>query len=110
MRLEKMAFFHHSSIITWKNAPEVILIDTTHKTNRFRMPLVNIVGANANNKSFFIGAALIQSENTATFEWLLRLVRELYDRYGLAPPRVIITDADEALASAIRVVFPRPQT
>jgi len=41
---------------------EVLIVDSTYKTNKFKMPLVNIIGVTPNNKNFFIGSAFMPSE------------------------------------------------
>jgi FAR1 DNA-binding domain len=42
--VERLIFCHNRSITLYKRWNSVILMDATYKTNRFRMPLLNIIG------------------------------------------------------------------
>jgi len=48
-KLEILFFVYPDSIILYKEYPNILLIDYTYKTNRFRIPLLNI-GAVIGNK------------------------------------------------------------
>jgi hypothetical protein len=108
-KLTHLAFFGLQSLELWRLHPDILLIDSTYKTNRFDLPLVNIVGSTTNNRSFFVGSAFIQTETTSSFIWLLECIQELYKQAELPDPRIIITDADQALTTAITVIFPTTQ-
>jgi hypothetical protein len=106
-RLSKLLFFHKESLKLWATNSDVILMDATYKTNRFNMPLVNLVGATANNETFFIAAAFVSTEGKEDYKWILQRLAWLYDKMGLSPPRVFITDNDGVMAVAITAIFPR---
>jgi len=104
--LTKLLFFHPKSLELWHKNCDIVLIDSTYKTNRFGLPLVNIVGSTANNKSFFIGACFMTAENIANFTWLLSRLKQVYTQSDHPLPRIFITDADNALIPSIKEVFP----
>ncbi|KAK9668866.1 hypothetical protein RND81_13G092500 [Saponaria officinalis] len=51
--------------------PHVVLIDSTYKTNVYKMTLVEVVGVTPVVSSFLIACVLIPSESEETHTWLL---------------------------------------
>ena len=47
---------------------EVLVLDLTYRINRYKMPLVNIVGIIFCNKSFFAGSAFLFSKKVLDYE------------------------------------------
>ena len=80
-------------------------MDTTYKTNRYKMPLFVITGVNTLNRTFYIGFAFIHKEKITTYEWVLQQLKELYQELHLSPPEIILTDHEKALIGGIRLVF-----
>ena len=72
---------------------DVIVIDGSHKTNRFGMPLMDIIAIDNLGKSCTIFIALLQSQKYEEFEWALDCFAKNLDN----PPCVIFTDEEEAL-------------
>lgn len=83
-------------------------MDCTYKTNKYKMPLLDIVGITSLNTSFYVGFCFVQvaKEDFNHYEFALRCLDEIYSGLDLAHPRTIITDKDDALHLAIRAVFP----
>jgi hypothetical protein len=87
---------------------DVLLMDATYKTNRFNMPLVDTVGINSCNKTFFVSFAFMSSEADPDYDWATRCNLELYTLYlprGVKP-LIIATNAEPALVKAVSKVFP----
>jgi hypothetical protein len=83
-------------------------MDATYKTNRFNMPLVDTVGIDSCNKTFFISFAFMSGESELDHEWVTQCNLELYTKYlprGIEPS-IIATNADPALIKAVSKVFP----
>jgi MULE transposase domain len=55
----------HRQLLTQN--PEVIVADCTYKTNRFNMPLLNLVGMTPTNKSFFAASCFMPGEREDHF-------------------------------------------
>jgi hypothetical protein len=104
-RLTRLLFFHKTSLELWRKNPDIILMDNTYKTNRFGLPLLNIVGVTSNNESFFIGNCFMRNENREGFLFILSHLKRLYKEAKLPLPRVFIIDADIALGIALRETF-----
>jgi hypothetical protein len=49
---------------------EIFVLDSIYKINRYKMPLVNIVGIIPCNKSFFAGSAFLPSKKILDYEWI----------------------------------------
>ncbi len=95
-------FASHRSLHLFLLYPEVLLLDCTYKTNRFGMPLLNMVGITGVKLSFLVGCAFIQSEGEEDFCWVLECLLS----HISSPPGVVVTDCDFALLNALQRAFP----
>ena len=94
----------HVTEILRKN-PDVIVMDCTYKTNKYRMPMLVIMGHTALGTSFYIGFAFLSSDEEEDFVWMLNQLKALYRHLGLQDPCVVVIDRDLALMNAIATVF-----
>ena len=81
------------------------MMDCTYKTNKYKMPLLIIMGHTALGTSFCIGFAFLEKEEEEDFTWVMEHLKALYRHLGLKDPEVIVTDRDLALMNAIATVF-----
>lgn len=81
-------------------------MDCTYKSNKYRLPLLNVVGTTCLNTTFYAAFGLLLQERIEDFTWFLRILQTLYRRLDLKDPKVIVTDRDSALMAVIREVFP----
>ena len=93
-------FCHQKSADLARRFNVVFVMDCTYKTNRFGMPLLNIVGITATNSTFNAGFAFICNEIEAMYVWALQSFE------FVTKPSIIVTDRELALMSAIAIVFP----
>ncbi|XP_074356872.1 protein FAR1-RELATED SEQUENCE 5-like [Apium graveolens] len=100
-RLKCLVWIDPRCIMAYQNFGDVMAFDTTYRTNRYAMPFVPFTGVNHHYQSVIFGFALMRDEHASTFEWILRTWLE---GVGNNPPLTIITDQDQAMASAIAVV------
>ena len=105
-RLRSMFFCQKSQQEMLKLNFEVLILDATYKTNRYRLPLLVITGVTALNTSFYAGFAFMSAEHTADYEWVLQQLMELYDELGIPYPDVLITDAHQGLQGACANILP----
>ena len=101
---EDIFFCHKDSHRLWRAFPDVLLIDTTYKTNMYDWPFVQFVGVTSTSKSFCIAHAFLIREREQNFTWALGKLKEMLDDY--IEPRVIVTDRDKALMNSCDTVFP----
>ncbi|CAH1770883.1 10294_t:CDS:1, partial [Entrophospora sp. SA101] len=97
-------FAHRISIALTRTYPVVLLLDCTYKTNRYRMPLLNVVGMTSFNTTFFSCFAFLKDEKEADYEWALTCISKIFN--GMSHPKVIVTDRELALMNAIGRIFP----
>ncbi|KAG6990012.1 PKS-NRPS hybrid synthetase [Fusarium oxysporum f. sp. conglutinans] len=94
-------FAHPDSLLYVKSYPEVLIMDCTYKTNKYKMPLLDIVGIDACQKTFCVAFAFLSGEEEADFNWALTRLRSLFEEHGIGLPSVILTDRQLALMNAI---------
>src|ERR1700740_107688 len=83
---------HKLSMSMLKSHPYVLIMDTTYKTNKYKMPLLDIVGVTSLGKSFYVGFCFVSKEDTEHFTFALRCLQEVYSQLNLDYPRTILTD------------------
>ncbi|XP_076933356.1 protein FAR-RED IMPAIRED RESPONSE 1-like [Bidens hawaiensis] len=67
-------------------------------------PLVQFIGVTSTSKSCCIATAFVIRERQRNFTWALEKLKKMLD--DCMEPRVILTDADQALMKACDPVFP----
>jgi hypothetical protein len=50
---------------------DIVIVDTTSKTNQFDMILMLIIVVDNNFKNVIVAAAILEDETEATFAWVL---------------------------------------
>jgi len=80
-------------------------MDSTYKTNKYRLPLLEIVGVTSTGLTFSAAFVLMSSERENNYTWALQKLRGLFFR-GDVYPTVIVSDRDLALMNVIQNVFP----
>jgi len=99
----KSLFFSHLKSIELSNQfGNVFVADCTYKTNRFGMPLLNIVGVTSTYHSFNAGFVFMSEEVEENYTWAFEKFRQCL----VSNPKVISTDRELALMNAIASVFP----
>ena len=78
---------------------DVVVFDTTYRTNRYNMIFAPFVGINHHKKNIFFSCAFLLDETTDTFIWLFETFLEAM---GNQPPKTIFTDQCQAMANAIK--------
>ena len=62
---------HPNSIMLFNTFLTVLMIDSTYKTNKYRLPFLEIVGVISTNKSFLIGFGFLECEKEYNVTWVL---------------------------------------
>ncbi|KAI8552373.1 hypothetical protein RHMOL_Rhmol06G0261700 [Rhododendron molle] len=118
--VESPLFFHHEQLddegrltnVFWTDGlsrfdydcfGDVVIFDTTYRTNKYNMICAPFVGVNHHWKNIYFGCAFLQDETTSTFVWLFETFLEAM---GSKAPKTIFTDQDHAMANAVKQVFP----
>lgn len=102
-RVRSMLWVDPRSLNAYKKFGDVVVFDSTYRTNRYSMPFVPITGVNHHYQSILFGFALIRDEKEDSYIWVLK---NWLEAIGNKPPISIITDQDIALGNAIAEVLP----
>jgi len=81
---------------------DIILVDTTYKTNRFRMSLLVIAGINEDSKLFLLGFALLSSEQEDNVKWAF----EHLFKHLAKKPLIICSDSCPTLNKVFASLLP----
>jgi hypothetical protein len=66
LRLIELAFFYKKSLELLSQFPEAVVINGTYRTNRFELPMVNLVAPTSTNRTLYFGGAFMR-ETTESF-------------------------------------------
>jgi len=98
-------FFAHATAITLARTwPEVLLMDTTYRTNYYNLPLLHFLGRLPTGKNFTITFCFISDKNERMFSWALRMLKASV--YGPVKQSVVLTDHDKELEKSLLSMLP----
>ena len=99
-------FWCHPDAVKLCNACNLVfLIDSTYKTNRYKLPLLDFVGVTPTGMTFSASFAYLEGERLNNVVWALGRFRDIFLRRDTLPG-VIVTDRDLILINAVKTVFP----
>lgn len=104
-KLESLYFAHPTSVQLSNLFSDVFVMDCTYKTNRYRLPLLSIVGMTSTKMSFFSAFAFMSNETESSYTWALECFKSMLDTS--CQPNVLVVDREIALMNAIKHVFPQ---
>ena len=84
---------------------DIILIDSTYRTNRYNLPLFVIAAIDENSKTFVVSFGIVSSEEAVNVEWMLK---ELFT-FLEVPPTIICTDSCPTLKKVINNILPNSE-
>jgi len=102
-RLENLFWCDKTSGLDYKTFVHALAFDSTYKCNEYNKPLVVLVAINHNLKTVTLGCALVVHETEASF---ISVLEHLVEAGDGQKPKIVVTDGDEAMANAMKVVFP----
>ncbi|XP_050384885.1 protein FAR1-RELATED SEQUENCE 5-like [Argentina anserina] len=90
-RLARLFWSDHVSLVDYRNFGDVLVLDSTYKTNVYGMPLLVFVGANNHRASVVFGCALSADKREESFCWVI--LTFLQSMEGVDMPKSVVTDA-----------------
>jgi hypothetical protein len=102
--LSKLIFTNNAMKEDYFKYRDVVLMDSTYKTNKYAFPVVVISGMNRERKIIIFAIAIINNETTDTYSWLLQNFIQLMDNRH---PHLIVTDQDLAMTAALETISPQ---
>ena len=91
-----------------KDFPDILMLDSTYKTNRFGMPLLQYIGRTPINTRFPAAFCFLNEEDEAAYVWAVRNLKRLIDSDtgSQCDPKVVVTDNERALRLGLEEIFP----
>lgn len=102
-RLANLFWRDSQSLIDYNAYGDVVIMDTTYKTNIYGKPLAVFVGVNNHRATVLFGCALLVDETEDTYKWV---VSSFLSSMNEKKPISVITDGDEAMRNAISCLIP----
>ncbi|CAB4422545.1 unnamed protein product [Rhizophagus irregularis] len=84
----------------WPKYHDVIVYDTTSKTNRYEMAFSLFVAVDNNYKTRIVAQALTKYENQADFNWILQCTLQASNNLA---SKILFTDSDPAIIAAVQL-------
>jgi MULE transposase domain len=102
-RLVRLCWMRPSQQELWARFHDIVLLDTTAKTNRHSMILCVVIIVDNHNRSRLVATAILSDETKDSFTWLFQ---SLLDATGGLMPRLLYTDADPAMIASVNNSWP----
>ena len=67
--IREIFWTHSDSVKLFNTFPTVLIIDSTYKTNKYKLPLLEIVGVTLTEKMYSVGFAFLEREKEDNFQW-----------------------------------------
>lgn len=77
---------------------DCLVMDVTYKVGRLKFPLVLVAARTSKGQTCLVAAALVDSEQETTFDWILTW---LFEQLPVGRDLVLFTDGDPGMAAAI---------
>ncbi|XP_058783444.1 protein FAR1-RELATED SEQUENCE 5-like [Vicia villosa] len=96
---------HTESVNLFNTFPTVLIIDSTYKINKYRLPLLEIFGFTSTKMTFSVGFAFLECEKEENVTWALDICKSLL-KNPQNMPSVIVIDRDKVLVNAVGIIVP----
>jgi MULE transposase domain len=106
-QITKLLVAHPNAVSLARIYHHVLMLDCTYNTNRWKLPMLHVVGKDAFGNSFTVCIAFLQNEQISSYKWAPEQLRDLFGDEKL--PKVVLTDEDQALGIALELVLPSSQ-
>jgi len=103
--IEDIFWAHPTSVKLFNNFSTVLVMDSTYKTNMYKMPMFEVVRVTSTDLTYLVGFGFVTHEKEEKFVWVLKMWHKLL-MSKMNMPKVIVTDKDMSLMKAVGNVFP----
>lgn len=101
--LKHLFWSDYQSRLDYQAFGDVVVFDSTYRTNRYNLPFVPFVGLNHHRSTVVFGCGIVSNETFEAYEWLLQT---FLTAMAQKHPISVITDGDLAMQKAIRTILP----
>lgn len=100
--LEKIIFATEIMKERYVKYNDIVIVDSTFKTNTYNLPFVIFSGANNKGHNIIFAIGLISNEKAESYVWLFRKFMLIHSNIQ---PRILVTDQDLAVDKAKNLVW-----
>ncbi|XP_028094274.1 protein FAR1-RELATED SEQUENCE 5-like [Camellia sinensis] len=100
---ENVSFVHSKSQGDYAKFGNVLIFDSTYRTNAYKKPFVMLAGVTSHFRTTIFACVLLANETIETYTWVLETFMEAM---GNKASVSVLTDGNKAMREAIRRVFP----
>lgn len=98
---------HPDSSKLFNTFPSVLVLYSTYKTNKYKLPLMEIVGVTSTGVICSVGFSFLECKKEDNVTWALEIFNTILKDQGNMH-LVIITDCDTTLMNLVATAFPTP--
>jgi hypothetical protein len=102
-RIQNLFFAHQKHVELLLATRNVLLMDCTYRTNKYKLPLLHILSCTNLQPFFSAGFCSLSSETHADYHWA---IANFLHKTGVQQPRVFISDQEEAMKMSARSLLP----
>ncbi len=96
-RLNSLFWMSPDQISTYGKYHDIVIVNTTFKTNQFDMILMLVIVVDNNFRNLIAAAVILEDETEVTFAWVLQELKNSCNVISV----VLYLDANPALMSAV---------
>jgi hypothetical protein len=104
-RLLYLFWAHPGTSAQYRRHPDILGMDCTYKTNKYKLPLLNIVALTGFNTVLPVAQCWLPREREEDYVWAMDIFRQFLVDMDICLPKVILTDRDLASMNAVDQVF-----
>jgi hypothetical protein len=102
-RIQNLFFAHQKQVELLLANPDVLLMDCTYRTNKYKLPLLHILGCTNLQTLISAGFCFLSNETPAAYDWA---IENFLLKTGMQQPRLFISDQEEALKMSACSLLP----
>lgn len=89
----------------FRDHPDIAILDSTYRTNKYNLPLLQVIGRTTTMKNFLIGVCFLSSEDEVSYFWAMTAFREVCESLSVTLT-CLVSDCSLALKNALTRLFP----
>ncbi|KAL6128920.1 hypothetical protein ACLB2K_072273 [Fragaria x ananassa] len=102
-RYSNLFWTDSESLLDYNAFGDVVIIDSTYKTNIYSCPVILFVGSNNHRGTVVFAAAIVADEKEATLTWVIeKFLQSMNNKH----PIIVLTDGDEVMRTMLKKIMP----
>ncbi|KAL6128149.1 hypothetical protein ACLB2K_071505 [Fragaria x ananassa] len=105
-RLAHLFWRDSESLVDYNAFGDVVIIDSTYKTNIYSCPVILLVGSNNHRGTMVFAAAIVADEKETTFIWVIeKFLQSMNNKH----PITVLTNGDKVMRIVLKKLMPTTQ-